>query len=234
MKYSLARTALALAATLTLASCGGGGKATFPINVTVFNVLYPGLVLSTNGMDQAVNPPAKNADGTIPPVTFVFPKEIEYGQTYDVIPKGQTGTNLGQMPAHQTCQAGSNTIPFPKSGTAGQLARIELAYTCALNVFPLGGVIKGLTATGLVLANGSGNTYTASPTLDANQKPTGADIGFSMGSVQYGSSYGVVILTQPTGQTCTLTGGANGTGGGVMDDAVEKAGSVSDLLVTCK
>jgi len=231
MKFSFARGALALMATLSLASCGGG-KATFPINVTVFNVLYPGLVLTTNGSEQTVNPPAKNADGSIPPVTFAFANQIEYGEVYDVIPKGANATSLGQMPLHQTCSPGSNTIPFPKSGTAGQLARIELAYTCSLNTFPLGGTIKGLTATGLVLTNGSGtgNTYAASPVLDANQKPTGADIGFAMSPVPYGSTYGVVILTQPTGQVCTLTGSATGT----MDDAAEKAGGVKDLLVSCK
>lgn len=85
MKFSLARTALALAATLTLASCGGGGgKATYPINVKVQNVLYPGLILSTNGMDVPVNPAAKAGDD----VNFTFPNQVEYGQVYNVVPKG--------------------------------------------------------------------------------------------------------------------------------------------------
>jgi hypothetical protein len=231
MKFSLARPALALAILATLAACGGGGKATFPINVTVSNVQYPGLILSTNGMDYTVNPPATTGQD----VTFVFPNQIEYGQTYDVIPKGQTVTNgtitsLGAQPAHQTCSASL----FPKTGTAGQLAKIDIRYVCAVNTFPLTGTVKGLTGTGLTLANGS--TYlpvTVCPALDSANAPTGADVSLAMNSVPYGTTYGVTVVTQPTGQTCTVTGGANGTGGGTMDDAAEKAGGVTNLVVTC-
>ena len=235
MKFSLARPALALAITVTLASCGGG-KATFPINVTVSNVQYPGLILSTNGMDYTVNPPAVNPPATaVPDVTFVFPNPIEYGQTYDVIPKGQVVTNgtltsLGAQPAHQTC---SSSL-FPKTGTAGQLAKIDIRYVCAINTFPLTGTVKGLTGTGLTLANGS--TYLpvpVSPALDSADAPTGADVALTMNAVPYGTTYGVTVVTQPTGQTCTVTGGANGTGGGTMDDAAEKAGGVANLVVTC-
>jgi len=230
MKFSLARPALALAITVTLASCGGG-KATFPINVTVSNLQYPGLILSTNGMDYTVNPPATAGQD----VTFAFPNPIEYGQTYDVIPKGQTVTNgtvtaLGQQPAHQTCSSPT----FPKSGTAGQLARIDIRYVCAVNTFPLTGTVKGLTGAGLTLANGS--TYLpvpVSPATDSAGAVTGADVPFAMNSVPYGTTYGVTVLTQPKDQTCTVTGGANGTGGGTMDDAAEKAGGVTNLVITC-
>jgi hypothetical protein len=233
MKFSLARPALALAITVTLASCGGG-KATFPINVTVTNVQYPGLILSTNGMDYTVNPPATPATpGQV--VTFVFPNPIEYGQTYDVIPKGQVVTNgtvtaLGAQPAHQTCSSPT----FPKSGTAGQLAKIDIQYVCAVNTFPLTGIVKGLTGTGLTLANGS--LYLpvpVNPALDSANAPTGADVALTMNAVPYGTTYGVTVVTQPTGQTCTVTGGANGTGGGTLDDTAEKAGGVTSLVVTC-
>lgn len=242
MKFSLARTALALAATLTLASCGGGGKATFPINVTVDNLQYPGLVLSTNGQDLAVNPPAAVPAGTaIPSVALVFPNELEYGTSYNVLPKGyattDTTTNLGSQPKHQTCSQNPNyPFNFPTSGTAGQLAKIQIYYLCAVNTFPLTGTVKGLTTTGLVLANGSTSaTLPIVPVTDATTlKPTGADIPFSLTQVAYAQSYGVTILTQPTGQTCTLTGGTNGTGAGVMDDAAEAAGGVTNLVVTCK
>ena len=236
MKFSLARPALALAITVTLASCGGG-KATFPINVTVSNLRYPGLVLSTNGMDYTVNPPANAGQDvtTVQDVTFVFPNQIEYGQTYDVIPKGQVVTNgtvtsLGQQPAHQTCSSPT----YPKSGTAGQLAKIDIQYVCAVNTYPLTGVVNGLTGDGLVLANGStSNPVSVSAAKDSAGAATGAAVNFSMNPVPYGKTYGVTVLTQPTGQTCTVTGGANGTGGGTMDDAAELAGGVKSLVVTC-
>jgi hypothetical protein len=232
MKYSLARTALALAATLTLASCGGGGKATFPINVIVANVMYDGLVLSTNGQDYTVKAPAKNADGTIPNVTFAFPKAIEYGEVYNVVPKTLTSTTTA-LPAHQSCSAG--VAGYPQTATAGQFATINVYYGCTLNAYALTGTIKGLTGTGLVLTNGStGGSVAPSPTLDATTSlPTGADQTLTMASVGYGFSYGVTVLTQPVGQTCTVTGGANGSGGGIMDATAEAAGGVTNLLVTC-
>ena len=237
MKFSLARPALALAIMATLASCGGGGKATFPINVTVSNVRYAGLVLSTNGQDLTVNPPSATSatDATVPDVVLAFPNQIEYGQLYEVVPKGAIVTNHasvgGAQPKHQTC----SPVTFPAYGTAGQLAKIDVRYSCAINTYALTGTVKGLTGTGLVLANGSTTgTIAVSPALDANQKPTGADVTLTMNPVPYNRSYGVKVLTDPTGQHCDVTGGgANGIGGGIMDDTAEAAGGVKDLVVTC-
>lgn len=230
MKFSLARPALALAVLATLAACGGGGKATFPINVTVSNLQYPGLILSTNGQDLTVNPPASPTTD----VVLTFPNPIEYGQLYEVTPKGATIVNHaytgGAQPKHQTCSPNL----FPAYGTAGQLAKIDIRYVCAINTLQLGGKVVGLTGTGLVLANGSTTgTIPVSPVLDANNNPTGADQDLTMNPVPYGQTYGVTVLTQPTGQTCTVAGGANGKGVGTMDDATEAAGGVKDLVVTC-
>lgn len=229
MKFSLARGAIALAATLTLASCGGG-KATFPINVSVSGVQYPGLVLSTNGMDLVIDPPA--TAGAV--VNAVFPNEIEYGQTYDVVPKGQAVASdgtvvLGQNPKHQTCNP-SSEYPYnlPTYGTAGQLAKIQVYYVCSINAYSLSGVVKGLTTDGLVLTNGSNGAITVARAVDANSAPTGADVAFAMNPVVYNNTYGVTVLTQPTGQTCTV---ANGVG--IMDDTAEAAGGINNLVVTC-
>ena len=230
MKFSLARPALALAITLTLASCGGGGKATFPINVTVSGLQYPGLILSTNGQDLTINPPATaGAD-----VTGVFPNPLEYGQTYEVVPQGATVVNHaatgGAQPKHQNC---SSTL-FPPYGTAGQLAKIDIRFVCSILAYPLTGKVVGLTGTGLTLTNGSTTgTVGVNPALDTNNVPTGAEVPLGMNSVAYGSTYSVRVMTDPVGQHCTVTGGANGIGGGTMDDAAETAGGVTNLLVTC-
>jgi hypothetical protein len=240
MKFSLARPALALAVLATLAACGGGGKATFPINVTVSNLQYPGLVLSTNGQDLTVNPPSATSatDAAVADVVLAFPNPIEYGQLYEVVPKGATVSNHasvgGAQPKHQTC----SPVTFPAYGTAGQLAKIDVRFACAINTFSLTGTVKGLKGTGLVLANGSTTgTIAVSPALDANNAPTGADVPLTMNPVPYGTTYGVTVLTQPTSpaQTCTVTGGANGSGGGTMDDAAEAATTpgVTNLVVTC-
>ena len=230
MKFSLARPALACAVLATLAACGGGGKATFPINVTVSGLQYPGLILSTNGQDLAVNPPAKAGDD----VTAVFPNEIEYGQTYEVTPKGATIANHvysgGALPKHQQC----SPTPFPAYGTAGQLAKIDIRYACSINAYPLTGVVHGLTGTGLILSSGSNSGVVGvNPALDANQAPTGADVTLTMNPITFGQNYGVGVVTQPTGQTCTVTGGANGNGSGTMDQNAETAGGVNNIVVTC-
>ena len=243
MKFSLARPALALAITLTLASCGGGGKATYPINVTVIGLLYPGLTLTTNGMDLDVEP--ATPPGT--DVTVTFPNPIEYGQVYSVIPKGGDLTTNplvpvpGKQPLHQTCLPPKNyPLGLPFMATAGQLAKIQVNYVCSVNAYPLAGVVKGLTGTGLVLANGSSSSVNVSPVIDSTtNQPTGADVNFALGNVTWNQTYGVVILTQPTGQICSVTaGGDNHQGAGTMQDTNSNyswldSKGITDLVVTC-
>lgn len=234
MKFSFARGALAVMALLTLASCGGG-KATFPINVTVYNVLYPGLVLSTNGQDLAINP----GTDTTQPVNAVFPNQIEYGATYNVNPKGYVvnsdgSINLGSQPLHENCSV-VTTYPYnlPVSGTAGQLAKIQMYFACSLNAYQLTGTVKNLKGSGLSIANGSVAAVTVAAAVDANSVVTGADVALVLAPVTYNTTYGVTVLTQPTGQTCTVSGGANGNGSGTMNDAAEAANGVTNILVTC-
>lgn len=228
MKFSFARTALALAASLSLASCGGGGKATYPINVTVNYQTESGLVLSTNGTDYTVPLPAAGTNS----VTFVFPKQVEYGEAYAVIPKGATLNGntlvaLGTQPPHQTCQP-SGRYPYNLLvyGTGGQLASINIYYDCAINSYPLGGTITGLTADGLVLANGN-NGSVAVPVNSTS---------FALANVPFNTTFGVSVLTQPTGLTCSVSGGngANNNGTGIMDDAASKNNAgVTNLVVSC-
>lgn len=252
MKFSFARGALALMATVSLASCGGG-KATFPVNVSVSGVSYDGLVLTTNGQDLPIH---YTGDPTKPAtINAVFPNELEYGETYDVMPKpvvtpttvtaadGTTSTvnvTTYKFPQHQTCQqSGNYPTNLPTYGTAGQLAKIQIYYVCSINAYPLTGTVKGLRGTGLTLANGSGVTpITVAPDIDATTKaPTGKDVALTMNPVTFGTTYGVTVLTQPTNpvQTCIVTGGGNGTGAGTMDQAAEdaKPQGVNNLVVTC-
>jgi hypothetical protein len=232
MKFSLARGALALSAIMTLASCGGGGdKATFPINVNVTGVQYPGLVFTTNDQDVAVTPPSDPTKA----VDVVFPKEIEYGQVYSVVPKGAlydatSGTfRGGNTPKHQNCGV-SQTYPqnLPTSGTAGQFAKIQMYFVCYINTYQLTAKVTGLKAAGLVFADGSAQPRAATPPTDTAGAITGAEFTQTLNPVAYNATYGVTVLTQPTGQTCTV---ANGVG--IMDDAAEATNGVSNLVVTC-
>jgi hypothetical protein len=204
MKSTFARL-LALALALSLTACGGG-KATFTIGGHVTGLVQNGLVLSTNGGDVAVNPPAASIDkspATAPSVPYSFAKQLEYGEQYLVSVK----TN----PAHQNCTVN----PYYAQDTAGRLASIDIPVDCVLNQFLIGGTISGLTADGLVLTNGTtGGTFPAA-------KDT-ASFTFAA-PVVYGTTYGVTVLTQPTGLFCSVSNGA-----GTMADS-----AVTNIAVTC-
>jgi hypothetical protein len=80
--------------------------------------------------------------------------------------------------------------------------------------YTLGGTVTGLRANGLVLANGS-------LTIGLTAGTTSWEFG---SKINNGAVYGVTVLSQPTGQTCTV---ANGTG--TMPQA-----NVSNVVVTCQ
>jgi hypothetical protein len=135
--------------------------------------------------------------------SFTFPNSLSYGDAFNVTVKAD--------PAHEKCFVGSGGVD-----SAGHTASINVVVTCGLNQIALGGKISGLTADGLKLTNGStGGTTT----------PVAGATSFVLAAVPYGVSYGVTVLTQPTGQTCTV--GPNGTG--VMTDT-----AVDDIQVTCQ
>jgi hypothetical protein len=189
MKSSLMRPALALALVLGLSACGG--KASFPIGVTVSGLQYQGLVLTTNNMDLPVTPPATPGQA----VTASFPHAIEYGEEFEV--------KVKTPPQHQSCTYPPNDRSY--FGTAGQLAQINAQISCFLNAYAIGGPVTGLKSDGLVLANGS-TTAVVTKEMTKFQFPV---------TVQYGVTYGVTVLTQPAGQVCTV--GPKGTG--TMGDA---------------
>jgi hypothetical protein len=202
MTLNFLRPALALAIALSLASCGG--KASFTVSGTIAGLSYPGLVLSTNGMNLPVNPPA---------TTFSFPNSLSYGDVYNVVASAQ--------PLHQTCTVGSfldanGQLLQAGSDTAGRLTSINVGVSCALNSYTIGGSISGLTSDGLVLTNGSSGG-TVAPLTGVTS------FTFSTG-VAYGVSYGVSVLTQPANDVCSVT--QNGTG--IMGDA-----AVTNIVVSC-
>jgi hypothetical protein len=213
MKSISMRCLLALALALSLVSCGGG-KATFTINGTVTGLEYPGLVLTSNGQDVTVNP-VKAADGTFGTASYTFPNTIEYGDEYALTIKTQ--------PPHEFCQASDAY----DNDTAGRFASINIPIACGLQSHTIGGTISGLTVDGLVLINGtSGGTYTA----------TVASITASAGvftfaqPVTYGQTYGVTVLTNPTGLSCAVENGSGTMG----DKNVGGTDGEPGIVVTCK
>lgn len=231
------RTACALLLAASLAACGGGGsdKATFPVAGTVTGLVYSGLKLETGSQTVDVAPNAANTATTINLVNYTFPQVLGYGDVYLI--------KIAANPAHQTCS-------FPsyrqQADSAGHTATINVALTCAINGYSLNGYVYGLKGDGLQLINGSdyGTITLTKAIVDANAATEAAakaaaaaatppttsytlTPSFSFADpnklVAYNQTYGVTVLTQPPGQTCTVT-----NGNGVMQDA-----AVVNITVNC-
>ena len=145
---------------------------------------------------------------------FIFAIPLLTGLPYSV-------TVLTQ-PANRTCTVASG------SGTVTNV-NITVQVNCVTNSFSIGGSVSGLTGAGLVLQNNG-----------TDNLPRGADGAFTFATlIANGNPYSVAVLTQPTGQTCTVTGGGSGTVmsmnvGTVLVNCVTNtytiSGSVSELI----
>jgi len=128
--------------------------------------------------------------------SFTFGTAIAYGSPYAVSVKTQ--------PTGQTC-----TVTNPSSTVSGTVTNVSV--NCASNSYAVGGTVSGLSGT-LVLQNNGGNNLTLT-----------ADGSYAFSTpVTYGSAYSVSVLTQPGGQTCTVSN-SSGTA----------TGTVSNVAVTC-
>lgn len=108
----------------------------------------------------------------------------------------------------------------------GMVAEVNIAVPTV--VFTVGGTVSGLTGAGLVLQN-SGTNFT----------PVAANGSFTFSaSLGAGAPYSVTVLTQPAGQTCTVTNGSGTANANVSNVAVNCVathsigGSVSGLVGT--
>jgi hypothetical protein len=116
---------------------------------------------------------------------FSFRDKVGKGKTYAVTVRTQ--------PAGQTCAVTNG------SGTANADVT-NVAVACTTNpTYTIGGTISGLgNGLAVVLRNNGGNDLT----LNANGAFTFSN------AVTSGGAYSVAVLTQPTGQTCTVGNGA--------------------------
>ncbi|SNS83658.1 hypothetical protein SAMN06265795_107119 [Noviherbaspirillum humi] len=153
--------------------------------------------LTTNGLVLA------NGGSTVSvpanATSYKFPNQIGNQSAYSV--------TIQSQPARLTCGL------VNASGTSSGVPVDYVNVTCTANTYTLGGSVNGLTGSGLVLANGT-DTVSVAAGSTSFVFPT---------AVADGTSYGVAVLTQPAGQTCSVT---NGT-------AVMGAGNVTNVVVNC-
>jgi sugar lactone lactonase YvrE len=146
----------------------------------------------------------RNGSDTVTPaagaLSFTFPTQVAEGGGYAV--------GISAQPTGETCSLAGAT------GTMGTSDLSSVQVTCAANAFHLSGTIAGLTATGLILANGSD---TVSPAANATS------FAFAQ-PVAFGGSYSLTVQQQPAGQTCVATGTYPATMG---------VGDVTNLAVSC-
>jgi sugar lactone lactonase YvrE len=93
--------------------------------------------------------------------------------------------------------SGENCTVTGGSGTvSGNVTNIAIA--CSPLTFSVGGTISGYTASGLVLQNnGAGNDTIAAGATS-----------FSFAGLDSGAAYKVTVSSQPSGETCSVTGGS--------------------------
>ena len=182
-----------IAASLLALAACGGGSGDAP-PLTLSGTISG---LTTSGLALANN--GVNLEISAEATTFTFGPVLSDLIAYDVTAPLQ--------PSGQACTVTNGT------GTATTANISNVVVTCSDRTFNVGGTISGLTVSGLVLANG-GDTVSVPAGASSFTLPTG---------VAYGSSYAVIVATQPPGLTCDVT---NGTG-------TVAAAAVTNIAVKC-
>jgi sugar lactone lactonase YvrE len=177
---------------------GGGGTGTgsssYTVGGTVAGLSGSGLVVQNNGADDLQVSSAGS---------FTFATSVASGAKYGVTVKTQPAN------PSQTCAVSNG------GGTIGSNNVTNVALTCTINAFSVGGTVTGLTGSGLVLQDNGGDDLAVS---------SSGSFVFAT-SVASGVSYNVTVKTQPSGpvQACTATNDS-GTVGSV---------GVASITVNC-
>jgi hypothetical protein len=177
-------------AVLSSATCGGGaGPKTTPPPTFTIGAAVTGFSSGTLVLqNNGGNDLTISGNGT-----FMFTNQVSSGATYKI-------TVLTQ-PTGESCSLGSNS-----TGTAS--ANVVVAVTCAASGnFTVSATVTGLTGTLVLQDNASDNL-----TITTNGSHPFAT------QIAAGATYSVSVLTQPSGQTCSL--GSNSSGTATADVAV--------------
>ena len=96
--------------------------------------------------------------------------------------------------------------PFNNKGKTGSYNVTSVEIRCLTNKYDLGGKISGLDAGSLVLVNGADRLTVTAGTSD-----------FKFSQIDDGAPYGITVLTQPPGRTCTVQNGVGTMGAAAID-----------------
>jgi len=193
LKLSFLRLAILVLLPFILDSCGTSYTApvTYTIGGMVTGLSGTGLVLQDNGGNNL--PVAASG-------IFTFTTAVNSGGAYAVTVLTQPSNPV------QNCMVTNG------SGTAS--ANVTTVQVTCVNVFTIGGMVSGLSGSGLVLQDNGGNNL--SVTANGSFTFTAA--------VNSGGAYAVTVFTRPSNplQNCAVT---NGSGAA--------AANVTNVQVTC-
>ncbi len=180
-------TVLVLSGLLT--ACGGGGGSAGGTSVpSVSHYQITGNVTGLSGgasLGLQVNgqsPLTVTAGGG-----FQFPGSFATGTAYQV--------SMSAQPAGETCSITNG------SGTVGTANVTDIQVACTTNpaqTYTIGGTVTGLTSGTLVLQDNNGNNLSIT---------SGGAFTFSTALYDQ-AAYDVTVLSQPSGQTCTIGNGS--------------------------
>ena len=188
MKNLYLRTSVALACAFGLVACGGGSN-NLQLGFAITG-LTKDMTISNNGGTPITIPAGSSS--------YIFPDLIGSDSNFDI--------KVVTQPPNATC-----TIYYG-TGKTGAYSPTGIVMQCIATPHNVTAAISGLTTSGLVVVNGSMRyTIPANPVNNQFSFTLVAADGTKTGQVGDGNAYGFAILTQPTGQTCTIP-----NGGGIM------------------
>jgi hypothetical protein len=161
---------------ISIVGTGGGGGGD---GVTTYSVGGTVDGLTGTGLvlqNNGGNDLAISADGP-----FTFTTKLANNATYIV--------TVATQPGGQTCTITNG------SGTIASANVTNVTVNCVTTAFSVGGNVSGLIGSGMVLQNNGGDNLA----ISANGAFTFATL---LGN---GAAYSVTVLTQPSGQTCSVT-----------------------------
>jgi hypothetical protein len=179
MKSSILRAGVALACALGLAACGGGDGDQYLAGSITSGVTKDGLVLTNNGGDDLAVPAGATR--------FQFSQRISTDDQFKIEVKSYP-SNVKPNGCHI----------FNGSARANYYTIAQITMYCEIKTHPLVIKINGLSTSGLVVINGTDRQPVAAGATTQTMNPVFED-----------GPYGITILQQPTGQTCSVS---NGTG----------------------
>ncbi|MES2322479.1 MAG: hypothetical protein V4633_09470 [Pseudomonadota bacterium] len=193
MKNMYLRTGVALACAMALNGCGGSDPDIVLRVAQITGLNRTGMTLTNNGG----TPVAVGANAS----SFNFPELVEADSEFKI--------EIATQPPNAVCQI------FNGSGNVGSFTPTSIVITCKIFTYDLFGKVENLKKP-MVINNGSVRVTipAAATSFTLTTFNTALPPVAVSGQIPEDVPYGLTILEQPEGQTCTIINGS-----GVMPKA---------------